>query len=283
MAPEISLALLAPLYGGPWLLIFGFLRLPEPSGERAAWRALWAPVALPAVLTALLVGFGLEELSDVFSPAPEGPEAGLFAPAVWLALPFSLIWGRAVVRAVASALLPLPRLAAATTGLLRPRIEIAAEFEAGLSPAERLAVRAHERAHVRHRDPLRIWLAQLATDLQWPAPQAARRLARWREELELARDDDARRDGAEEVALASALVAAARYALIPTTAAPVAAMAVPADLLRRRVGRLLGGSPCPSVEAGGGRVLLAALSIGLLTVGALAGDAIFRLLPGVGG
>jgi beta-lactamase regulating signal transducer with metallopeptidase domain len=49
----------------------------------------------------------------------------------------------------------------------------------------------HERAHARHHDPLRIWLAQLATDLQWPWPQAHKRFQLWILALELARDEEA--------------------------------------------------------------------------------------------
>jgi hypothetical protein len=66
-----------------------------------------------------------------------------------------------------------------------------------LDPAALRAVHEHESAHARHHDPLRIWLAELAADLQWPSPSARARLQSWPETLELARDDEARERGAQ--------------------------------------------------------------------------------------
>jgi hypothetical protein len=288
---EVSLLLLAPLYAGPWLLICGLrpvhLTTEAPlAGERAAWRALWAPLWVPGLLLALLAGFGLEELGDSVFSIVDGPEGGLRPIAILLAAPFALVWVRALSRAGAAALQPAPRLAAATVGLWRPRFSIAPGLAMLLNAAERAAVEAHEEAHARHRDPLRIWLAQLATDLQWPAPQAPKRLVRWREELELARDDEARHAGAEATALASAVVAAVRFiqagAAFPANAAAVAHPASSGDALRRRVTRLLDAPPV--VAAASPRSWLTGLvMIGTVALGAAICDRLLPLLPGVGG
>jgi hypothetical protein len=73
------------------------------------------------------------------------------------------------------------------------------------------AALAHERAHVRHLDPLRIWIAQFVTDLQWPWASAQSRFQTWLATLEEARDDEARARGIEGSDLAAALVASIRF------------------------------------------------------------------------
>jgi hypothetical protein len=289
---ETSLLLLAPLYAGPWLLACGFRGAretaePAPSGERAAWRALWSPLWVPGLLLALLTGFGLEELGDSLLSVIDGPEGGLRPAAILLALPFALIWVRALWRAVATALQPAPRLAAATVGLWRPRSAISSGLATLLSEAELAAVTAHEAAHARHRDPLRIWLAQLATDLQWPSPQAPRRLARWREALELARDDEARGAGADDTALASALVAAVRFAQtgvrLPNHVAAMAHPASSGEALRRRVRWLLEARPQAAVAPEPAAWLPWLALLATVALGAAICDRLLPLLPGVGG
>jgi hypothetical protein len=99
---------------------------------------------------------------------------------------------------------------AATIGLLRPRVVLAPQVREQLDAAALRAVTAHEEAHARHRDPLRLWMAQLATDLQWPLPSARRRFLAWRVALELARDDEAVARGVDGGDLAAGLLAVAR-------------------------------------------------------------------------
>jgi beta-lactamase regulating signal transducer with metallopeptidase domain len=100
------------------------------------------------------------------------------------------------------------------------------------------AALAHERAHARHRDPLRIWLAQLAIDLQWPWPQAHKRFRLWIVALELARDEEARASGVDGSDLATAILASARLgrqAILPANAALIS----DPSTLRERISRLL--------------------------------------------
>jgi beta-lactamase regulating signal transducer with metallopeptidase domain len=148
--------------------------------------------------------------------------------------PVLLVCLRAMTRAVAALRLgPIP--SAATLGLWRPRIVLHPEFVASLDDAEREAVLAHERAHARHRDPLRVWVAQILTDLQWPFPGARARFEGWRDALELSRDDEARAtaDGAD---LAAAVLAAARRG---NALEAVGVTSRSSESLRLRVERLL--------------------------------------------
>jgi beta-lactamase regulating signal transducer with metallopeptidase domain len=103
------------------------------------------------------------------------------------------------------------RLGIATIGLIRPRIVIAPELAQFLDERALRAALAHERAHVRHWDPLRIWIAQFVTDLQWPWFSAQRRFEIWLAALEHARDDEARAEGVDGADLAAALVASIRF------------------------------------------------------------------------
>ncbi len=70
----------------------------------------------------------------------------------------------------------------------------------------------HERTHSRHRDPLCINLAQLATGLQRPWRWPEKRFQPWLKPLEHASDDEARSHGASGADLATAVIATARYA-----------------------------------------------------------------------
>lgn len=65
---------------------------------------------------------------------------------------------------------------AVTYGLVRPRILVSTGLAAALTVGEIDAVLAHEREHLRHRDPLRMLAARLAAAWGWYLP-AARWLA----------------------------------------------------------------------------------------------------------
>src|SRR5262249_41912742 len=160
-------------------------------------RRVCLPV-LPTVLgLALLAGWALQE--------PEQTDEVVSRVAVWLALLFAPGWIRACSRAVRSLRSPPKSITAATVGMLRPRVVISTQLEQMVDSHALAAAREHESAHARHADPLRIWLAQVATDLQWPGPAAPARLRAWREALEFARDDEARSRGADGADLAEAI------------------------------------------------------------------------------
>jgi Zn-dependent protease with chaperone function len=209
MERESLLAVLLILLGGMALqLISAGLsarsrakRFSEP--ERLAWFRLLRPL-IPAVLVAAcLCGWALSQ------PDPVPDRVG---PLVFIVCaPFGLIGVRALLRAGWSLLRSPDRLGIATIGLLRPQIVIAPELARVLDDRAMRAALAHERAHVRHLDPLRIWIAQFVTDLQWPWSSAQRRFETWLAALEHARDDEARAEGVDGADLAAALVASIRF------------------------------------------------------------------------
>ncbi|MBV8805722.1 MAG: hypothetical protein JO042_11755 [Sinobacteraceae bacterium] len=176
-------------------------RFSEP--ERLAWFRLLRPL-IPAVLVAAcLCGWALSQ------PDPVPDRVG---PLVFIVCaPFGLIGVRALLRAGWSLLRSPDQLGIATIGLIRPQIVIAPELARVLDDRAMRAALAHERAHVRHLDPLRIWIAQFVTDLQWPWSSAQRRFETWLAALEHARDDEARAEGVDGADLAAALVASIRF------------------------------------------------------------------------
>jgi hypothetical protein len=250
----------------------GLLPAAARRSERATWRRLWGPLLPAAAALALLVGWALQE--------PSTTDELLRPVAALAALPAALVWARAAWRA-SRALCARVDAPAAVVGLLRPRVRIDARLGALVSPAGLAAARAHEEAHARHRDPLRIWLAQLATDLQWPFGGAAARFAAWLEALELARDDEARRAGARGEDLAEALVGAARLTAAPARPAALARLDGPGGALAARVDRLLAPLETEPGPARGGVTFLA-IAATLLTaawLGFAHGDVALRALP----
>jgi Zn-dependent protease with chaperone function len=209
MERETLLTMLMILLGGLALQLIGAglanlsrsKRLAEP--EPLAWFRLLRPLIPALLVAACLCGWALSE------PDPVPDRVG---PLVFIVCaPFGLLGVRAVVRAVWSLFRRPQRLGIATVGLIRPRIIVAPELARVLDERALHAAMAHERAHVKHLDPLRIWIAQFVTDLQWPWSSAQRRFETWLAVLEHARDDEARAEGVDGADLAAALVASLRF------------------------------------------------------------------------
>jgi hypothetical protein len=258
--------------------------------ERRRWIEIWLPLVPALVAGACFVGWLILETKAVHPVVAA------------VAVLFGLVWVRALVRAVAALLGRTPELPAVTRGLVWPRVEVSRALLGALDEEAAHAVYLHEDAHRRHRDPLRIWLAQLATDLEFPLPWAPRRLERWLVALEIARDEEARRSGVDGAALAEAIITAARLSEGPAKGVPHAAIADPGGALEERIGRLL--EPLEREDAGLTRAAqkkdgvaeaeaeaeteldtgIAALLGAMLLAAALVlswGDEIVRALPGV--
>jgi hypothetical protein len=187
---------------GAWLSTMSRTE-PALELERAAWLRLWRPLTPALIVAAWLCGWALSQ------PDPVPDRVG---PLVFIVCaPFVSIVIRAVLRAGWSLLGSPEEFGIATVGLLRPHIVFAPELAKLLDDRAIQAALAHERAHVRHLDPLRIWIAQFVTDLQWPWASAQRRFETWLAALEHARDDEARAEGIEGADLAAALVASVRF------------------------------------------------------------------------
>jgi hypothetical protein len=277
MDRELVLATLVGLLCGPALLAAGAIavRLPPVVAarelERRAWRRVWLPLWPPALVLAFLVGWAVQE-----PESSEGAGPALLA----VAAVFGLIALRAAVRAVRA--LRRPRGAVAmTAGLWRPRAFIAPELAARLDEQALHAALEHEAAHARHRDPLRLWLAQIATDLQWPLAAARRRFADWRNALELARDAEAceRVEGSD---LAAALIEAAR---LSRGAAGVVGLVGGAGAFSDRIHRLLDAPPDAAAAPRRGWTWALWLgAVGLaIAAGGVFGEQIIGLLPGFAG
>ncbi len=278
MDRDVILLAMTLALGGPIVACLGAwvrpLPLPPRSGREAearSWRRLLLPLIPGVLIVSFLAGWALQE--------PDSSDERI-GPAVAGA---AVLWSPVLVRAVWRALRSMRRHrvpVAATSGMLTPRVQIDPLFERALDDDERRAVEAHEAAHARHRDPLRLWLAQLFTDLQWPAPRATERWRQWRHWLEVARDEEARETGADGAALASAVLTAARLEPHPR---PVAAgLGSEAILLQDRVRRLL--RPLEASPLRPNRAWLAAfaaLVVAVAVTGIVCGDAVLHRLLGM--
>ena len=249
MEREALLATLTLLLGGLALQLFAAWPQGDTTGtasrqrERMQWLLLWWPVAAALTVAAWLCGWALSQPDPV--PHPVG------RPIFIAVLPFVLVGVRALARAGWSAWQAPRHCAIATVGLLRPRIVIAPQLETVLDAAALQAALAHERAHLRHLDPLRIWLAQFVTDLQWPSASAQRRFDLWLAALETARDDEARATGVDGADLAAAVLGSVRFQLGSQSArvSPARATLIGrAEELPARIARLL--EPLPATKSG---------------------------------
>lgn len=276
MDRELVFLVLGSLTLGPLLLRAGLQRtVPARASnacglEQECWRDLWLPLLPSAIGLAALVGWVLVE--------PQDAEL-LPVPLIVIGLPFVAVWVRALVRALWGLRRASGVATAATIGLLRPRIVIAPEFLRAMDDTARAAVTAHEAAHARHRDPLRVWAAQLVTDLQWPGRGATHRFAKWRHALELARDEEVRRSGVDGADLAAAVMAALRFGGMNTSS--VVSIAGHDDRVRERISRLLAPLPELTPETRLSRswsLSTIAAPLGAVLFGASFGEAIVRAL-----
>lgn len=148
-----------------------------------------------------------------------------------------------------------------TVGILSPRVYVAGELADRLEHAELVAVLAHEGAHVRRRDPLRISLLRaLACTLFWIP--ALRRLADdMADEAEVLADDAAAEGGS--LALASAILRLAQWRQADVHPAAAVQFQQP-DLLDRRVRRLVGEEAAPRSHVTRRSLVAAAMALALV-------------------
>jgi hypothetical protein len=279
MERECCLSMLITLMGGTTLLVCGWWPAARVRGssalrlEEITWRRVWLPVAPALAVAAWLCGWALTEPD----PVPERVPISL----VLTAVPLALLLARAVVRAGWSLIVDQGDPATATVGLLRPWIVFSPHLARSLDEGQVNAVLEHERAHARHLDPLRIWLAQLATDLQWPWPQAHERLRRWLLALELARDEEARATGVDGADLADGILASARFDQRPNQPLQAALTGEP-SALKQRIARLVDPLPIESegaqARAHGPLLVLVPTLLFALPLGLMFGERVVRAL-----
>ena len=259
MDRELVLAILVALLCGSALTATGWWPTGSPvaaSGralERRAWRRLWVPFGPAGLLLAALCGWALVEPAD----AERVPNCLL-----WGAGPFAAVVVRAAWRAWRSLASSHHDQAIATVGLIRPRIVFSPRIAKALDEQALAAAFEHERAHARHRDPLRLWLAQLGSDLLWPWPAARARFQCWRRALELARDEEARLSGVAGPDLAAAILAALRFS---RRRASLSAAALGGDelLVAERIACLMRPLETEAAQADKRGMWLLALAVGI--------------------
>ena len=244
--------------------------------EARSWRRIWWTLLPAGVALATMFGWALQE--------PGVTDELLLPTTALVVLPIAVLWLRCALRACVALRGPRAMPPIATVGLLRPRVVVAEDLRGTLDPEALMAALAHERVHVRHRDPLRIWLAQIATDLQWPSPSARRRFEHWLTSLEIARDEEARLGGASGEDLAAAVVAVARMPRRRLGAAMAGAGLTGAETsLASRVHRLL--EPVPPDGARRSILLplaVLAVLVASVAIGATYGDYVLRAMPFIG-
>lgn len=166
---------------------------------------------------------------------------------------------------------------AVTYGLIRPRILVSTGLSAALVPAEIRAVLAHEREHLRHRDPLRLLAARLAAAWGCYLPAAGWLAHRAALRHELAADRAAAGSAGRAVLAAALLKLAAR------PACPAIAAASPTGDGRRsleaRITQLERGHPLRQRLAVS-RLLASAGTLAVLSVASLCCAAMSQILPG---
>ncbi len=234
MDRELLLLMLILLVPAPLAVVFGLFPLRSARRmltgvrrEREAWRRLWYPL-LPSLFTiAALIGWAVREPAD----AERLPVA-----AVLLALTSALLLVRVLIRASHTLRIETRHDDTGTVGIIRSRIVISPTLCRLLDDNALQAVITHERAHASHRDPFRIWLALLATELQGRSAAASHRCGEWRHALELARDEEARQAGVDGSDLAAAILEAVK---IRTMSHPAFAPLLTSDQLEDRIHALL--------------------------------------------
>lgn len=281
MDRELVLAILGTMLTGVtlqlgvlWPPAEAVIRESARHAERRCWWRVWMPLTPMLIVLCALAGWAVLE-----PPNAERVPGTLLV----LTLPCAFVWTRALWRAAKSLKRrPMVR-AAGVVGLWRPRVVISDRFCARVDERAAAAAVAHEEAHARHRDPLRLWLAQIATDLQWPSSRGAERLRVWMRVLEFARDDEARRSGIEGADLAAAIIAAVR--LHDSHRFAPALVGDRADF-ETRIRRLLAPPPSDdAVPSSAFNILMTAVPtlIAIAVGGALFGESlvrtVFRILP----
>ena len=280
MDPEVVLAVVgAALFGVVvWLVAVPAGWARTRSQERLAYWQLTLPLFAGALVLAFLFGWALQE------PKPTDERIGLALYLVGLGT--AAVALRAFIRAMQSCRSSTrARIPIGTVGFVNPKVIVSDEFRQAASQEALAAALAHETAHVRARDPLRIWLAQLAADLQWPAPGTARRFSQWLLALEAERDNEAVASGVNEEDLAEAILVAARLHR-GRQASACAQAAGGGEDIAWRVRRLLTGElPAPSDRRSSPwtvRATCIALLMVAVWLGIDVGDAVLHALPGVG-
>ena len=161
-----------------------------------------------------------------------------------------------------------------TTGWFRPRVVMDACFVHASDDAMLLAALLHERAHLRHRDNLRRFVAACSLSLNPLGGLLLREYAHWRQALEARCDQEAVAHGARPLALAQSIVQAAKFECGESSSCRAVGLACQdMSALRLRLALLMEGGEGPRADGG-------YVAFGLLLAWATLGPHLLRR-PGV--
>lgn len=158
-------------------------------------------------------------------------------------------------------------------GLIRPYVVFPRALYARLSSEERAAALAHEIAHVRHGDLPQALIIALLGDVFWFVPGYAWLKRRLEDLRELLADQAAVREGADPLALASALVTTRLHWSPLPEARSYSAFAKRYSLLERRVQALV-SPPVPCERSVGIRAVFAVITTAAILTTTLGGNRI---------
>lgn len=223
---SLALAVAATVVAAASFMIFEQREHPESTGLMmqgfaAVALAAWAAAMVRAVRQWLDTRRVLREWMATAEPIAM---PGIDVPAFAVSSPFPVV---------------------AVVGIVRPRVIVARSVLAACTPAQLLAIAAHERRHLRARDNLRRTIISAAPDFIAWLPLATRIRNAWNAAAEEAADDAAAEAGADgRIELADALIRVARIGSNRTlrTALPASALYRGEDL-DRRIRRLLEPAP----------------------------------------
>ncbi len=154
-----------------------------------------------------------------------------------------------------------------TAGLLAPRIYVSSALGHRLSQAELDCVIAHEAAHVRRKDPLRLSTYRFLSCILFWLPVLRGLASDMADEAEIQADTEAGHDA--PLALASAILQLSAVPYLPVPAGSLVRFHNP-DLLDRRIRRLAGENPPLPTRLSRTSLTLAGFAVALVLFSGLA-------------
>lgn len=223
-----------------------------------AWASAHPLTAFALGILAGSLGWAVVRFSlSLWNGSPRGRQLDVYEPDRYPLLDHAL----QATPDIDSALVRIVRLstpAAFTAGLVHPKICLSVGLIESMTEGELQGVLRHEAAHVRTRDPLRLAAARVLSDLLWFLPVTRSLADVFLGQAEFQADEAAVAAGGDPVELASAIVKAAKGALL---APPLAPALGGLALVEQRVARLLGRDRTMATRIPLGRGVMSALML----------------------
>lgn len=223
-----------------------------------AWATAHPLTALALGILAGSLGWAVVRFSlSLWNGSPRGRQLDVYEPGRFLLLDQALRAtpdvDPALVRVVRAS-----RCGAFTAGLVHPKICLSVGLIESMTEGELQGVLRHELAHVRARDPLGLAAVRFLSDFLWFLPITRSFADAFLGQAEFQADEAAVVAGGDPVELASAIVKAAKGALL---APPLAPALGGLALVEQRVARLLGRDRTMATRIPLGRGVMSALML----------------------